>query len=290
MSDDTTNDDTTNDETSEEGRAEVPGDHNLFVNDDHGDGRPVVLIHGWPLSSESWSAQLAPLREAGYRVVAYDRRGFGKSNPGDSYGYDALADDLDNVMSDLDLDDVTLVGFSMGGGEVARYASRHGLERVRSVVLAAAVPPFMLQSDDNPDGPLTEQAAGEMRSGLEGDRDAFFDDFTTQFFTAGGDLKVSEDQRQEALTLCKQSDQEAALSCLDAFGTTDFREDLEKIDVPTLVIHGDGDGIVPFDGSGRRTHDAIEGSELVVLEGAPHGCNTSHPEEFNAALLGFLDK
>jgi non-heme chloroperoxidase len=295
MSDDTTNDDTTNDEATNDeatdgGRPEVPGDHNLFVNDNHGDGRPVVLIHGWPLSSESWSAQFSPLREAGYRVVAYDRRGFGKSNPGDSYGYDALADDLDNVMSDLDLNDATLVGFSMGGGEVARYASRHGLERVRSVVFAAAVPPFLLQSEDNAEGPLTEEAAGEMRSGLEGDRDAFFDDFMTQFFTAGGELKVSEEQRQEALTLCKQSDQEAALGCMDAFGTTDFREDIAKIDVPTLVIHGDGDGIVPFEGSGRRIHDGIEGSELVVLEGAPHGCNASHPEDFNTALLAFLEK
>lgn len=284
MSDDTTN------EASDEGRPEVSGDHNLYVNDDHGDGRPVVLIHGWPLSSKSWSAQFAPLREAGYRVVAYDRRGFGKSNPGDSYDYDALADDLDNVLSDLDLDDVTLVGFSMGGGEVARYASRHGFERVRSVVFAAAVPPFLLQSADNPDGPLTEEVAGGMRSGLEGDRDAFFDDFMKQFFTAGDDLKVSEDQRRDALALCKQSDQEAALGCMEAFGTTDFREDLRRIDVPTLVIHGDSDGIVPFEGSGRRTHEAVANSELVVLEGAPHGCNVSHADEFNNALLAFLEK
>lgn len=266
------------------------GEHNLSVRDSGGDGRPVVLIHGWPLSGESWSEQLPALEAAGYRVVVYDRRGFGKSGPGDSYDYDALAGDLDNLMSDLDLTDATLVGFSMGGGEVVRYASRHGLDRVRSVVLAAAVPPYLLQSDDNPDGPLTEDAAAEMRQGLETDRDAFFDDFTTAFFRAGDELKVTEEQRQEALALCKQSNQEAALGCMEAFGTTDFRDDLPSVTVPTLVIHGDSDGTVPFEGSGKRAHEAIEGSELVVLTDAPHGCNVSHAEDFNKALLQFLEK
>lgn len=266
------------------------GDHNLYVRDTGGDGRPIVLIHGWPLSSDSWSEQFATLKDAGYRVVAYDRRGFGKSGPGDTYDYDALTDDLDNVLSDLDITDATLVGFSMGGGEVARYASRYGVDRLHSVVFAAAVPPFLLQSDDNPDGPLTEDAAGQMRSGLEADRDGFFDDFTTKFFSAGDELKVTEEQRKDAVAQCKLSDQDAALGCLDAFGTTDFRGDLAKITVPTLVIHGDSDGIVPFEGSGKRTHEAIEGSELVVVDGAPHGFNVSHPEEFNAALLSFLEK
>ncbi len=263
-------------------------DHNLHVRDSGGDGRPVVLIHGWPLSGESWSEQIPALKDADYRVVVYDRRGFGKSDPGDSYDYDALADDLDNVLSDLDLNDVTLVGFSMGGGEVARYASRHGQERLHSVVFAAAAPPYLLHTDDNPDGPLTEEAAGEMRNGLEEDREAFFDDFTTAFFSAGDELKVSEEQRQSAVALCKQSQQEAALGCMDAFGTTDFRDDLSSITVPVLVIHGDSDGTVPFEGSGKRTHESIDGSELVVLEGAPHGCNVSHADEFNAALLDFL--
>ena len=264
-------------------------DNTLKVHDSAGDGRPVVLIHGWPLSSKSWSAQTSALKDAGYRVVSYDRRGFGESEPGDGYGYDLLAGDLDNVLKDLDLSDVTLVGFSMGGGEVARYISRHGEDRLHSVVFAAAVPPALLQSDDNPDGPLTEDAAGEMRSGLEKDRDAFFEDFTTQFFSAGDDLKVSEDQRKEAVKLCQQSNQEAALGCLDAFATTDFREDLKKVDVPVLVIHGDSDGIVPFEGSGKRTHESIQGSELVLVEGAPHGLNLSHAEEFNSALLEFLE-
>jgi pimeloyl-ACP methyl ester carboxylesterase len=220
--------------------------------------------------------------------VSYDRRGFGQSDPGDGYDYDALAGDLDRVLTELDLTDVTLVGFSMGGGEVARYVGRYGEERLHSVVFAGAVPPYLLRTDDNPDGPLTEEAAQEMRAGLESDRDAFFDDFTRQFFSAGDELKVSEEQRQDAIRLCRQSDQDAALGCMDAFGTTDFRDDLAKISVPTLVIHGDSDGIVPLEGSGRRTHEAIEGSELVVLEDAPHGFNVSHAREFNEAVLRFL--
>lgn len=287
-------DQTASEETSDNGSGDRPiedaGEHNIYVRDTGGDGRAVVLIHGWPLSSDSWSDQIPALTDAGYRVVAYDRRGFGRSGPGDSYGYDALTDDLDNVISDLELTDVTLVGFSMGGGEVARYASRHGLEKVHSVVFAAAIPPFLLQSDDNPDGPFTEEAAKGMQQGLESDRDGFFDGFMTAFFSAGDDLKVSEEQRQEALTLCRQSNQEAAVGCMQAFGTTDFRQDLSAVSVPTLVIHGDADGIVPLEGAGQRTHEAIEDSELVVVESGPHGLNVSHAEEFNRALLAFLEK
>ena len=263
----------------------------VHVEDSGGSGRPVVLIHGWPLSAESWSEQVGPLSAAGYRVVAYDRRGFGRSDkPSKGYDYDTLADDLDGVLSELDLTDVTLVGFSMGGGEVARYVSRHGQDRLRSVVFAAAVPPYMLQGDDNPEGPLTEEAAGEMTQGLESDRTTFFDGFTKDFFSVDGDLKVTEEQRQEAIALCHQSDQKAALGCMEAFGTTDFRDDLPKVTVPTLVIHGAGDGTVPFEGSGKRTHEAIAGSELVVVPDAPHGFNVSHADEFNQALLSFLQR
>ena len=263
--------------------------NNLSVFDSGGDGRPVVLIHGWPLSHVSWSAQTEALTEAGYRVVTYDRRGFGKSDPGDSYDYDALTDDLANVIDDLDLSDVTLVGFSMGGGEVARYVSRHGEEKLHSVVFAAAIPPALLKSDSNPDGPLDEESAGELRKGLENDRDGFFDEFTTNFFSANRELKVAEEKRQEALAIAQQSDQEAALQCMDAWGT-DFRNDIGQVTVPTLVIHGDSDAIVPLEGSGRRTHEAIEGSELVVIEDGPHGINASHPREFNQALLRFLER
>ena len=243
----------------------------VHVEDSGGSGRPVVLIHGWPLSGESWSEQVGPLSAAGHRVVAYDRRGFGRSDkPSKGYDYDTLADDLDGVLKELDLTDVTLVGFSMGGGEVARYIARHGEDRIHSVVFAAAVPPYLLKSDDNPDGPLTEEAAA--RDGRRGSRTTARPSSTASRRTSsppGGELKVTEEQRQEAIALCHQSDQTAALGCMEAFGTTDFRDDLTKITVPTLVIHGDSDGIVPFEGSGKRTHEAIAGSELVVVEGAP---------------------
>ena len=262
----------------------------VHVDDSGGSGRAVVLIHGWPLSGESWSEQSGPLRDAGYRVVAYDRRGFGRSDkPSSGYDYDTLAEDLDGVLSELDLHDVTLVGFSMGGGEVARYISTFGESRIRSVVLAAAVPPYLMQGDDNPDGPLTAETAKQMEEGLRGDRDSFFEEFTTGFFSAGDQLKVTEGQRRDAHRLCHQSDQTAALGCMQAFGTTDFREDLPKITVPTLIIHGDSDATVTFEGSGERTHQAIPQSELVLLTDAPHGCNVSHADEFNEALLRFLD-
>ena len=263
----------------------------VHVEDTGGSGRPVVLIHGWPLSGAAWKDQIAALSGGGYRVVAYDRRGFGRSDkPRGGYDYDTLAEDLEGVLDELDLTDVTLVGFSMGGGEVARYVAKYGEQRLRSVVFAAAIPPYLLKTDDNPDGPLSPELAEQMESGLKDDRDAFFDQFTTMFFSAGDELKVSETQRQEAVALCRQSDQRAALGCMDAFGTTDFREDLPKITVPTLVIHGDSDGIVPLEGSGARTHAAVAGSELVVVRDAPHGLNTSHADEFNAALLAFLAK
>ncbi|HDS1037564.1 TPA: alpha/beta hydrolase [Stenotrophomonas maltophilia] len=261
----------------------------LHVEDTGGTGRPVILIHGWPLSAEAWKAQVPILRDAGYRVISYDRRGFGRSEkPADGHDYDTLAADLAGIIEERDLRDVSLVGFSMGGGEVARYIANHGQQRLHSVVFAAAVPPYLLRTEDNSEGPLTQEKADEMRKGLEQDREALFDGFTRDFFSADGKLMVTEEQRQAAIALCHQSDQTAALGCMKAFATTDFRSDLQKISVPTLVLHGDSDGIVPFEGSGQRTHRAVAGSEVVVLKGAPHGCNTSHADDFNLALLNFL--
>jgi pimeloyl-ACP methyl ester carboxylesterase len=264
-------------------------DTNLHVDDSGGSGRPVVLIHGWPLSGDSWSAQVPAIVAAGYRVVTYDRRGFGRSDkPAHGYGYDTLAADLQALLEGLDLHDVTLVGFSMGGGEVARYLSIYGPERIRSVVFASAVPPYMLQGSDNPDGPLTKSAAAEMTASLTKNQESFYDGFVTDFFSANGQLVVTEAQRSEALAMCSQADKKAALACMASFGTTDFRGDIEKVSLPTLVIHGDSDATVPFEGSGRRTHEAIEGSTLHVIAGGPHGCTVSHPDEWNAAVIGFL--
>lgn len=263
----------------------------LHVEDSGGTGRPVVLIHGWPLSGKAWEHQVPALSAAGFRVITYDRRGFGASEKPDSgFDYSTLANDLADVIAAKGLDDVTLVGFSMGGGEVARYVAEHGDSKLRSVVFAAAVPPYMMKTPDNPEGPLTEDKAKEMEAGIKADRTAFFEQFTKDFFSANGELKVSEEERQKAIALCHQSDQTAALGCMEAFGTTDFRDDLKAVSVPALIIHGDADGIVPLEGSGARTHAAIPGSELVVVPGAPHGFNVSHAEDFNRHLIAFLRK
>ena len=263
----------------------------LHIEDSGGSGRPVVLIHGWPLSSQAWTAQVHVLRAAGYRTVAYDRRGFGRSDkPESGYDYDTLADDLQRVMEQCDLQDATLVGFSMGGGEVARYVARHGSSRLRSVVFAAAVPPYLLAAADNPDGPLTAEKAQEKKEAFEQDRSAYFEEFTRAFFSVHGVLQVTETQRREALALCQQSAPHAALACMESFATTDFRADLKQLTLPTLVVHGDADAIVPFEGSGQRTHRAVGHSRLVKVAGAPHGLNVSHAAAFNDALLTFLQE
>jgi pimeloyl-ACP methyl ester carboxylesterase len=258
--------------------------------EDHGSGSPVVLIHGWPLSGRSWEDQVPALVEAGYRVVTYDRRGFGTSSqPFGDYDYDTFAADLGALVTHLDLRDATLVGFSMGGGEVARYIGRYGSDRVAKTVLAAAVPPYLYQSDDNPEGGLDDATIQQFKEGVRGDRIAFLDGFTTDFFTAGdrSDL-ISEPSRLYHREIAAFASPKGTLDCIDAFGRTDFREDLAKIDVPTLVIHGDSDGIVPFEVSGKRSHEAIANSSLVLIEGAPHGFNATHAEQFNRALLEFL--
>ena len=266
-------------------------DTDLHVDDTGGSGRPVVLIHGWPLSGDAWKDQVPVFEHAGYRVVTYDRRGFGRSDkPRSGYDYDTLTEDLHALLTELDLNEVTLVGFSMGGGEVARYATKYQNEYVRSAVFASAIPPYLLKTGDNPGGPLEKSEAAKMTAQLTADQDSFYDGFVTDFFSVGDELKVTEQQRQEALTLCHQADKQAALECMAAFANTDFREDLPNVNVPTLVLHGDGDKTVPFEGSGRRTHEAIAGSELKVLAGAPHGCNVSHADEWNRAVLDFLQR
>lgn len=261
----------------------------LSYTDTGGDGRPVLLVHGWPLSGASWSEQVNPLHERGYRVLTYDRRGFGESEkPESGYDYDTLTDDLAGLVEGLGLAEVTLVGFSMGGGEVARYLGTQGRERLRSVVFAGAVPPYLLKTEDNPEGGLEDSAVTGMQDAVRADRDGFLDEFMTTFFSADGELAVTEEQRRQALELTRPARDEAVLGCIDAFGRTDFRDDLLTDTVPTLVLHGDSDAIVPLEVSGARTVRSVPGAHLHVVKGGPHGFNVSHAEESNRELLEFL--
>lgn len=258
--------------------------------EDLGLGKPVVLIHGWPLSGRSWEKQVPALVEAGYRVITYDRRGFGKSSqPWQGYDYDTFAADLHELLLYLDLRDVTLVGFSMGGGEVARYIGTYGTERVSKAVLAGAIPPYLYKSADNPDGGFDDAAIRGFQEGVKADRLSFLDAFMTTFFASGDrtDL-VSEAFRLYNRDIAAFASPKGTLECISAFGYTDFRGDLAKFNVPTLIIHGDADAIVPIEISGQKAHEKIAGSQLVVIKGGPHGLNATHAGEFNGALLQFL--
>lgn len=257
--------------------------------EDYGSGKPVVLIHGWPLSGRSWEAQVPALVNAGHRVITYDRRGFGASSqPWTGYDYDTFAADLHAVLTHLDLREATLVGFSMGGGEVARYIGTYGTERVAKAVFAAAVPPYLYKSADNPDGGLDDATIAQFEGGVKGDRLAFLEEFSKAFFGVNGKVLVSEAQRTYAVQIAAFASPKGTLDCIGAFARTDFRQDLAKITIPTLIIHGDSDGTVPLEVSGARTHKAILGSKLAVIAGAPHGLNLSHAAEFNEHLLAFL--
>ena len=256
---------------------------------DQGAGRPVVLIHGWPLSGRSWESQVPALVEAGYRGSTYDRRGFGQSSqPWTGYDYDTFTADLVLLLDHLDLNDAALVGFSMGGGEVVRYLATQGSTRVSRAVLASAVPPYLYQADDNPDGGLDDATIDGFLSACRADRMAFLDEFMTGFFSSGKKLMVSEQQRQYALSLAAWASPKGTYDCITAFARTDFRAELSQITVPTLVIHGDSDATVPFEVSGQRSADLIAGAELVVIKDGPHGVTVSHAEEWNAAVLDFL--
>ena len=270
-------------------QAEQPVDLHYQV---QGTGKPVVLIHGWPLSGRSWEKQVPALVDAGYQVITYDRRGFGESSkPWDGYDYDTLAQDLKALMDELDLQDATIVGFSMGGGEVARYIGNYGSERISKAVLASAVPPYLFKADDNPDGGLEESDIQGFLDGVSGDRIAFLNDFTKNFFTpAGGKLLVSKPLRLYHRDIAAFASPKATYDCVKSFSYDDFRDDLKAFDVPTLVIHGDSDQVVPIEASGQRSHEMIADSTMHVVAGGPHGINATHADEFNRALIAFLDE
>lgn len=258
--------------------------------EDHGEGRPVVLMHGWPTSARSWEKQVGPLVDRGYRVIAYDRRGFGRSaQPWDGYDYQTLARDLQVLIEYLDLTDVTLVGACMGGGEVVRYLAAYGPGRVGKAVLAGAAVPFPFRSYDNPEGWLDDADIARLATGLSTDRLDFLDRFTIEMFRVGErtDL-VSAATLAYYRGIAAQASAKATLDCLTAFARTDLRNDLMAVTVPTLIIHGGSDAVFPYEASGARAHRAITASEEVVIEGGPHWVNVTHPRQFNRALLDFL--
>ena len=263
----------------------------LYVKD-WGSGRPVILIHGWPLSADSWDPQMQALAEAGFRAIAYDRRGFGRSDqPWSGYDYDTFADDLADVMKETGADkDATIVGFSMGGGEVARYMARHEGRGVIGAALIGSVVPYMLQTPDNPDG-VPQSVFDQMAEGMKADRPAFFRDFFKAFFGVGAlTSPVSEARLDWAWRLAMQAGRKPTLGCAEAFASTDFRPDLAAFRVPTLIVHGTGDQIVPIDVSARAAAKGIASAQLVEYDDAPHGLFATHGERLTKDLLTFLGR
>ena len=257
--------------------------------EDHGAGRPVVLIHGYPLSGRGWDKQLPALLDAGYRVITYDRRGFGKSSqPVTGYEYDTFAADLNALMEHLDLRDAVIAGHSMGTGEVTRYLSRYGSARVAKGVLVSPIPPYLLQADDNPDG-VPQGLFDGFAQAARADTPAWMKGFLDNFYntdTLRGTL-VSDQAFQASWNLAVSASATAAVACI-ATWTTDFRDDLPKIDVPVLVIQGDADQVLPLDKTGSRLPGLIKDVRLVVIEGGPHAIPWTHADQVNTALLDFL--
>lgn len=256
---------------------------------DYGEGQPIVLIHGWPLSREMWEYQLSDLVENGYRVIKYDRRGFGKSSkPWNGYDYDTLAEDLNQLIEQLDLTDAVLVGFSMGGGEVARYLGKYGSSRVSGIALISSVLPYLLKTKNNPEG-VDESEFDQMTTMIKEDRIGFLEMFGKKFFGVGFLKKpVSEPLLNYYVMLGSHATARATIECAKSFSATDFRADLAKISVPALVIHGDGDKTVPIEASSKRTAEMLSRSKYIVYEGAPHGLFYTHKEKLNDDLLAFL--
>ena len=267
---------------------ENSGDIELYY-EDHGNGSPVVLVHGWPLSGASWEKQVPVLLEAGHRVIMYDRRGFGESSkPATGYEYDTFAEDLHKLVTTLNLHEAALVGFSMGGGEVARYLGKYGSKRVSKAVFIASIPPFLLKTADNPEG--VDGAVFEgIKKGIAADRLAFLSQFLSNFYNVDvlRGKQISDQAVQLSWNIAAGASPKGTLDCVSAW-LTDFRNDLKKIDVPTLVVHGDADRILPLAATGKRTQEFVKGSKLVVVEGGPHGLTWTHAEKVNRELLAFL--
>lgn len=257
---------------------------------DQGSGKPVVLIHGFPLNGESWGKQQAALLDAGYRVISYDRRGFGEStNVSAGFDYDTFASDLNTLMTELDLTEATLVGFSMGTGEVSRYLANHGSERVAKAAFFGSLHPFLLATDDNPDGAAPQEFFDGIASSVRADRYAFLTGFFSDFYNLDENLggRIS----QEALNASVQAGNmagNAAIAAAPLTWPTDFRGDIDHIDVPALIVHGTADRILPIDVTARRFRQLLPDATYVEIDGAPHGLLWTHADEVNEALLAFL--
>ena len=269
---------------------ENSGDIQLYY-EDHGSGDPVVLIHGYPLNSASWEKQVPVLLEAGQRVITYDRRGFGKSSqPTTGYNYDTFAEDLHKLVTHLKLRHFALVGFSMGGGEVARYIGKYGAKGVSKAVIIGGVPPYLLKTSDNPDGVDGSVFEG-IQKAVAADRYAFFTEFFKNFFNTDVFLgkRISEQAVQASWNVAARASATASLACVPTWHE-DFRKDLTRIDVPTLVIHGDADRIVPIKASGEKTAKLVKGARLVAIKDGPHAVSWTHADEVNTQLVNFLGK
>jgi non-heme chloroperoxidase len=259
--------------------------------EDHGTGQPVVLIHGYPLDGHSWEKQERVLLEAGYRVITYDRRGFGQSSqPTIGYDYDTFAADLNTLLGHLELNDVVLVGFSMGTGEVTRYLGTYGSARVSKAVLMGAIPPFLLKTADNPEG-VDQSVFDGIKAAVVKDRPAYFKDFLDNFYNVDvlRPARISEQAWQNSFIMAVGASAYAAYACVDTW-LTDFRADLPKIDVPVLLIHGDADRILPYASTAARLPGLIKDLTFVTVEGGPHNIAWTFPDVVNPALLAFLSK
>lgn len=258
---------------------------------DLGKGKPVVLIHGWPLDHQMWDYQSSALTDAGFRVISYDRRGFGKSDkPLDGYDYDTLSDDLAALINELALEDAAIVGFSMGGGEVVKYFSRHGGKGVSKAVLISSIAPYMLQTEDNPDG-VPQEKIDEITAGLIDDRPGFLTTFTKQFYGVGLLNKpVSSARLSNDLTVAMQATLKSTLSCAKSFSSTDLRSDIRAVNVPTLIIHGDEDATVPIKATGEQAAQFLPDAEFIIYQGEPHGLFVTAKDQLSADLITFLSK
>jgi non-heme chloroperoxidase len=257
--------------------------------EDHGSGKPIVLIHGYPLNGNSWERQERVLLANGYRVISYDRRGFGRSSqPTVGYDYETFAADLGALLDHLGLDDIVLAGFSMGTGEVTRYLGRYGSARVRKAAMFGVIPPFLLKTDDNPEG-VDRQIFEGIKAAIVKDRYAYFKAFFDNFYNVDklAPDRISDEARQASFNVAAGASPYASYACVDTW-LTDFRGDLPKIDVPTLVVHGTEDRILPFEATAARLPGLIADVKLVRVEGGPHNIGWTHPDEVNSALLEFL--